>query len=84
MSLLSLESKVNQLLAAQEISDWIPESGGFLDMEPQTLRKMRNDPVHDGGWKCRKPGKIVDTKNRIVRRGVIWSKTYLMSLYVQP
>jgi hypothetical protein len=84
MSLISLENKVNKLLAAQDMNDWIPESKGFLDLEAETLRKMRNDPTHNSGWKCRKPGKVVDTKNRIVRRGVIWSKTYLMSLYVQP
>lgn len=82
MSLITLEKKVNQLIAAQEIQDWFPEKEGFMGIDAETLRKLREDPVHASGWRFKPTAKSVDKLNRVVRRNIIWSKRYLFSLFI--
>lgn len=84
MSIIALRKQIEILIKKLEVSDWIPEEEGFIGMGQAILRKMRRDPVHNEGWRYMPTAKAVDTKNRVVRRNIIWSKTYLLSLYVQP
>ena len=84
MSAVELKREVAQLKVAINTGDWFPEEEGFIGMQQALLRKMRRDPVHNEGWRYRPTAVAVDTKNRVVRRNIIWSKTYLLSLYVQP
>lgn len=84
MSLLTLEYKVNKLLAKQAKEDWFPEDEGYLGISRSSLRKMRMDPKHADGWKCRTGEKRVSSDGKAVRRNIIWSKSYLFNLFEKP
>jgi hypothetical protein len=83
MSLISLEDKVNKLMEAHEIADWVPEKEGFLSIGRETLCRMRTNVEHTDGWRYLQPGKPLAKNGNLIRRNIIWRKSYLMKLFKQ-
>ncbi len=83
MSIIALRKQIELLIKKLEVNDWFPEEEGYLGMSPAFLRKLRTDPAHYEGWRYRPSALAVDKNNKVVRRGIIWNKTYLLGMHVQ-